>query len=68
MAMIVYDKLWETMKNKGVTQYKLIHQYGFSPGQLTRLKRNNNVNTHTIDILCKILDCGVNDIMEYKDK
>lgn len=65
-SMIIYDKLWQTMKNKGVTQYKLIHFYGFSPGQLTRLKRNNNVSTHTIDMLCEILNCNVEDIMEYK--
>ena len=63
--MIVYDRLWETMKKKDVTQYKLIQNYHVSPGQITRLKRNSNVNTHTIDMLCKILDCNVEDVMEY---
>ena len=62
--MIVFDKLWVTMKNKEVSQYKLIHHYGVSPGQLTRLKRNQNVNTHTLDMLCDILDCELSDIME----
>ena len=64
--MIVYDKLWETLKEKGISQYKLIHDYGISPAQITRLKRNNNVNTHTLDVLCTILDCTLIEIAEYK--
>lgn len=64
--MIVYDKLWETLKEKGISQYKLIHEYGISPAQITRLKRNNNVSTHTLDVLCTILDCSLIEIAEYK--
>ena len=64
--MIVYDKLWETMKEKGITQYALIKKHNISPAQITRLKRNESVSTHTIDIFCDILDCKVEDIMEYK--
>ena len=63
--MISYDGLWQTMKEKGVTQYTLIKKYGISPGQITRLKRNESVSTHTIDVFCKILDCEVGDIMKY---
>ena len=63
--MIVYDKLWETMKEKGITQYALIKKHNISPAQITRLKRNENVSTHTIDTFCKILDCSVSDIIEY---
>lgn len=63
--MIVFDKLWSTMKEKNITQYKLIKDYGMSPAQITRLKRNSNVNTHTISMLCKILDCEIEDICEY---
>ena len=63
--MISYEKLWQTMKEKGVTQYTLIKQYGISPGQITRLKRNESVSTHTIETFCKILKCQVSDIMEY---
>lgn len=65
--MILYDRLWKTMREKEINQYRLIHYYNVSPGQITRLKRNQNVNTHTIDMLCKILDCNVEDIMEYVD-
>lgn len=63
--MISYDGLWRTMKAKGVTQYILIKKYNVSPGQITRLKRNESVSTHTIEMFCKILDCAVGDIMEY---
>lgn len=65
-CMITYDRLWETMKHKGISQYALIKKYHISPGQLTRLKRNESVSTHTIDVFCKILDCDICDIMEYK--
>ena len=66
--MISYEKLWATMKEKGVSQYALIKHYNISPGQLTRLKRNESVSTHTIDIFCKILKCNVSDVMEYIDE
>ncbi len=64
--MISFDKLWLTMKQKNVSQYKLIKDYGFSPGQLTRLRRTSNINTYTINRLCEILDCKVENIIEYK--
>lgn len=63
--MITYDNLWKTLKKKGITQYRLIHTYHVSPGQITRLKRNESVSTNTIDMFCAILDCQVSDIMEY---
>jgi len=64
--MIVYDRLWQTMKKKNVSQYLLIKKYHVSPSQITRLKRNQGVSTHTINMFCEILDCSVSDIMEYK--
>ena len=65
MPVISYEPLWETMRKKGVTQYALIHTHGVSPAQITRLKRNESVSTHTIEMFCRILDCQVGDIMEY---
>lgn len=65
--MIVYDKLWITMKKRGISQYKLIKDYKISTGQLDRLRKNENVNTHTIDMLCSILKCRIEDIAEYKE-
>ena len=64
--MISFEKLWNTMKEKGISQYALIKKYGVSPAQITRLKRNESVSTHTIEVFCEILDCRVEDIMEYK--
>ena len=63
--MIRYDKLWTTMRAKGVSQYKLIKDYGISAGQLDRLRKNGNVSTYTVNELCTILDCHVEDIMEF---
>ena len=57
--MVTYDRLWETMKAKGVTQYRLIKYYGISAGQIGRLKKNMYVSTHTLDVLCNILKCPV---------
>lgn len=64
--MIVYDNLWETMRKKQVSKYKLINTYNVSSSQIYRLKRNENVNTYTINRLCEILDCNVTDIMSYR--
>ena len=63
--MIVYDKLWVTMKEKGITQYKLMKDYRVSSGQLDRLRKNSNVNSYTLNQLCEILDCKLSDIAEY---
>lgn len=66
--MIVFDRLWKTMKERGLSQYKLIKEYKMSTGQLDRLRKNENVNTYTLDQLCRILNCGLEDIAEYIDK
>lgn len=63
--MISYAKLWRTMKRKGVSQYKLIHEHGFSTGQLDRLRKNENINVYTLNSLCKVLDCAIEDIITY---
>ena len=64
--MIVYDKLWATLKEKNISQYKLIKTYHISNGQLDRLRKNENVSTHTLDTLCTILDCKLEDIAAFK--
>ena len=63
--MISYNNLWKVMKEKGISQYALIKKYNVSPAQITRLKRNESVSTHTIEMFCRILDCEVGDIMRY---
>lgn len=64
--MITFDPLWKTMKEKNISQYKLIKEYKISTGQLDRLRKNENVNTYTLNQLCEILDCSLSDIAEYK--
>ena len=63
--MIVFDKLWEVMREKDISQYKLINEYGISPAQITRLKRNENVKVNILNTLCNILDCDISDIIEF---
>ncbi len=62
--MIIYDKLWDLMEKKGISQYRLVNS-GISHSTLARLKKNQPVNIDTIDKLCKILECKVEDIIEY---
>lgn len=64
--MIVFDRLWETLKLRGISQYKLIKEYKISSGQLDRLRKNSHVSTFTINQLCEILDCRIEDIAEFK--
>ena len=63
--MITYDRLWDTLRKKKISQYKLIREYGIDKAQLHRLRKNMVVKTTTLDNLCRILDCRVEDIMEY---
>ena len=65
--MIIYDKLWDLMEKKGISQYRLVNS-GISHSTLARLKKNQPVNIDTIDKLCRILECKVEDIIEYVDK
>lgn len=63
--MILYSPLWETMKERNISQYSLIKDFGFSSGQLDRLRKNENVNSYTLNRLCEILDCKIEDIAVY---
>lgn len=63
--MIRYDPLWRTLKKKGISQYKLIKEYGIDNAQLQRLRKNEIVKTMILNTLCKILDCRIEDIVEY---
>ncbi|MBQ6797869.1 MAG: helix-turn-helix transcriptional regulator [Oscillospiraceae bacterium] len=63
--MILYNKLWKTMKERGITQYDLYTFHNVNRSQLDRLRKNKNVEVSTIDKLCNILGCRVEDIMEH---
>ena len=61
--MFDYSPLWETMHNKGISQYQLIEKHHFSTGTLDALRKNRSVTVNTIEALCMILDCTPNDII-----
>lgn len=64
-VVISYAPLWETMKKKGITTYALIKNYSFSRGTLDSLKQNRNISTATLNDLCRILSCNVEDVLKY---
>ena len=63
--MIKYDPLWRTLKEKGISQYQLIKDYGIDKAQLQRLRLNLVVKTLILNRLCQILNCRIEEIMEY---
>lgn len=63
--MIRYDKLWVIMEQKGITTYQLREKCGIDSKTIRRLKANDNTETKTLNKLCAILDCRIEDIMEY---
>ena len=64
-AMIVFDKLWETMKQRQISTYVLREKYSVESRTIRRLKDNQNVTTDTLNRLCRILNCDLNDIASY---
>ena len=63
--MIIFDKLWITMEEKGVSTYKLREECGIDSKTVRRLKANDNIETKTLNKLCTFLDCKIEDIMEF---
>ena len=63
--MISYSPLYKTLKEKGVSTYKLITDYGVSRSLLDRLKHNRPISTVTLNDLCTILHCKVEDVMVF---
>ena len=63
--MISYEPLWRTMKEKNVTTYTLIYKYNISPYTITNQKRNKSITMHTLEKLCKILDCQAESIIVF---
>jgi DNA-binding Xre family transcriptional regulator len=63
--MIVYDKLWEIMRRKGVSTYKLREECGIDSKTVRRLKANDNIETKTLNRLCAARGCRIEDVMEY---
>ena len=65
VIMIKFDKLWITMKQQGVSTYKLREKCGIDSKTIRRLKANENIETKTLDKLCSALHCRIEDIAEF---
>ncbi len=63
--MIIYDKLWETLSKKGITTYVLREKCGIDSKTIRRLRANENMETKTLDKLCAVLECNLEDIAQF---
>ncbi len=63
--MISYRPFWETLKKRGVTTYILINRHHISSATISRMKKGKGISTMKIDDFCRILDCRVEEIIEY---
>ncbi len=66
IPIINYDPLWETMKKKDFSQYRLLKS-GIDNKTLDSLKKNKNITMLTLEKLCRILDCSPNDIVKFEE-
>ena len=63
--MIVYERFWETLKRSGESTYTLIKDHHISSSTIDKLRKNKPLTTTTLNDLCRILHCGLEDIAEY---
>ena len=66
IVIISYEPLYKTLKEKNISTYKLIKQYNISRSLLDRLKHDKPISTVTLNDLCTILDCKVEDVLVFK--
>lgn len=65
--MITYEPFWKTMKDKNFTTYSLIHHHGVANGTLYRMRKGKPITTETINQLCTVLNCKVEDVILFVD-
>lgn len=63
--MILYTRFWETLRASQESTYTLINRYHISSSTIDKLRKNKPLNTTTVNDLCRILGCRVEDVMEY---
>lgn len=66
--MITYAPLWKTLKEKNISTYKLERDYHMSKSMIHKLKHNKSITLNTLNELCRMLQCGISDIIEYVDE
>lgn len=64
---VCYDKLLHRMIDKKITNAQLMEQAGFSANIVTRIKRNRYISLESIEAICRVMDCGVDDILEFTE-
>ena len=68
-GMISFEPFYQTLFRKGITEYHLIYKQGLSANTIHRIKHGEAISTKTLDVLCDILDCNVEDILTHiKDR
>ena len=67
VQMISYEPLFRTMEEKKITSYRLM-KLGFPRSTYYAMKRGENISTHTVNQLCRLLKCKVSDVMEYVEE
>ena len=63
--MIRYDRFWKLIEERGITQYDLYTHLGINRYTINRLKHNKNMETDTLNYICRVLHCNLEDIVEY---
>ena len=63
--MIVYTPFWETLKKSNESTYTLINRHHISSSTIDKLRKNKPLTTTTLNDLCRILGCSLNDIAQY---
>ncbi len=63
--MISYDPFWNTIKEKGISTYELINKQGILPDTIQRLRSGKAITTTTLESLCEVLNCRIEDIIKY---
>lgn len=65
---VSYKKLFHMMIEKNMTNAELQKKAGFSANIITRLKRSGYISLDSIESICKVMNCGVDDILEFTDE
>ena len=63
--MISYEPFWNTLKERNISTYQLINKQGILPDTIQRLRSGRPITTTTINTLCMVIVCTVDQIMEY---
>lgn len=63
--MIIYDRFWETLQASSESTYSLIYRHHISSSTIDKLRKNRPITTTTLNDLCRILNCNVDQILRY---